>query len=318
MTMLRISALAAPFLLLSLPAFAVEATQVCPAWAGPQHVKQLTALFNDAGNHDPADDLLEVTLTLCAKAGARSAYQVSFDAVAPRFSDADRTGDGKVSRKDFCAETRDGSAALSRGVSTGLGTTVLVRGAGSAPDAVRFSVPVDAVAAGLARDGVTEIAVWAETRLVAATLPVALPYTGWRVLADYLPTPGRGDICAKPQAAAEVLSVALTSPAPACPADCSTAISQFGSGDYRGMTVSQACGYDALRRAGSVSLDIKDIINNSSFSLSVIASRCIVGPNPNLAVNSILSAAQQAACAPLAATVATAVTGLACNVAPPD
>ena len=154
--MLRISVLAAPFLLLSLPAVAVEATQVCPARAGPQHVKQLTALFNDAGNQDPADDLLEVTLTLCAKAGARSAYQVSFDAVAPRFSDADRTGDGKVSRKDFCAETRDGSAALIRGVSTGLGTTVLVRGAGSAPDAVRFSVPVDAVAAGLARDGVTQ------------------------------------------------------------------------------------------------------------------------------------------------------------------
>lgn len=315
--MLRISVLAAPFLLLSLPAVAVEASQVCPVRAGPQHIKQLTALFNDAGNLDPADDLIEVTLTLCEKAGARSAYQVSFDALAPRFSDADRTGDGKVSRKDFCAETRDGSAALIRGVSTGLGTTVLVRGAGSAPDAVRFSVPVDAVAAGLARDGVTQIAVWAETRLMATTLPVALPY-GWRILTDRLPTPVNGDICAKPQSAAEVLSIALTSPAPACPADCSTAISQFGSGDYRGMTVSQDCGYDAFRYAGAVSLNINDVINSNSFTLSVIAGTCVVGPNTNLAANRVISAAQQAACAPLAATVATAVTGLACNVAPPD
>jgi hypothetical protein len=201
-------------MLLAMPglAQAAEVVETCPARAGPHHLRSLNATFVDGGNQDLADDRIEVTLGLCGKAGPRSAYLVGFDAVAPWFVDTDRNGDGRGDASDQCADTRDGGAALVRGSADGLGTVTLVSGDGKAGDQVRFTVPVDQIAPGLARDGETRVAVWAEARLSAASLPAALPFTPLPMVADYLPRPAAGDACARPEVMDEVLSVVLAPP----------------------------------------------------------------------------------------------------------
>ena len=202
--------------MLAVPGLAQAAAvvEICPARVGPHHLQSLSAAFVDGGNQDPADDRIEVTLGLCGKAGPRSAYLVSFDARAPWFLDTDRNGDGRSDEGDQCADTSDGGAALVRGTGEGLGTVTLVPGDGKAADRVQFTVPVDQIAPGLARDGATYVAVWAEARLSAASLPAALPFTPLPMVADYLPRPDPGDACARPETEAEVLGVLLTPPQP--------------------------------------------------------------------------------------------------------
>ena len=208
-------------MLLAVPTFAnaAEVVEACPARVGPHHLQSLSATFVDGGNQDPADDRIEVTLGLCGKVGPRSAYLVSFDAVAPLFGDRDRNGDGRSDEGDQCADTRDGGVGLVRGAADGPGTVTVLAGDGKAPDQVRFTMPVDAIAPDLARDGDTRVAVWAEARLSAASLPAALPFTPLPMVADYLPRPRPGDACARPETEREVLSVLLTPPATLTTAD---------------------------------------------------------------------------------------------------
>ena len=134
----------------------LQASEACPAGARPHDVARLSLSFNDQGDDAGGNDTVEAVLTLCGKADLKkAAYEMSLDAVPPLFSDADRNGDGTVDRHDFCAQTRDAVSGLDAGASTGVGTATLVPGAGGAPDQVWFSVPVDAIAPDLPRDGRT-------------------------------------------------------------------------------------------------------------------------------------------------------------------
>ena len=153
-------------------------------------------------------------LTLCGKADLKkAAYEISLDAVPPLFSDADRNGDGTVDRHDFCAQTRDAVSGLDAGRPVGVGTATLVPGAGGAPDQVWFSVPVDAIAPDLPRDGRTRVYAWVETRQNANAAAPPTAYVVNRNVVDRLPVPDPTDGCALPQAAGEALSVTLTEPA---------------------------------------------------------------------------------------------------------
>src|SRR4051794_35649888 len=198
-------ALAPAPLLLPAPAPAAPSAQeACPAKPGPHNLGQLAASFNDQGDQDPSNDTIEATLTLCGKAGAKSAYELSLDGKPPLFSDADRNLDGTVDRRDFCVQTRDAIAGLDAGKGTGVGTATLMPGTGGAPDQVKFSVPVDAIASGLARNGQTQVYLWAETRLVAAIPVQPFSFMANRNVVDRLPVPNVKDGCALPQAAGEV------------------------------------------------------------------------------------------------------------------
>jgi hypothetical protein len=176
-------------------------------------------------------------------------------------------------------------------------------------------VPVDALAPGLPRDGATTVALWAETRLVGATLPVPLSFLHVRELVDRLPAPGASDFCFLPQAPAEVVEVVLAAPpSAACPAGCTGAIARFAAaGHAERPEGSQDCFYDTARSAGTVELDLF----SERSSLLVGASRCYVSLGGQILENSAPSDAEQAACAPVAAAAATAITGRSCDISPP-
>ena len=188
----------------------LQAGEACPANPLPHQARQLTVSYN---NQDPANDTVEATLTLCGKADLRkAAYEISLDAAPPLFSDADRNGDGTVDRHDFCAQTRGAVSGLDAGRPVGVGTATLVPGAGAAPDQIRFVVPVDAIAPGLARDGSVTVYAWAETRQNANAAAPPTAYVTNRTVVDRLPVPNPTDGCALPQAAGEVLAVTLAAP----------------------------------------------------------------------------------------------------------
>jgi hypothetical protein len=207
---------------------AQEAAQDCPAGEPlPHHVQRLAARFDDRGNRDPADDILEATLTLCGQVGARSAYEVSVDVRPPLFADADRDGDGQAGRKEFCAETRDavvrhhaGPPKNQRpedGGSDGVNSE-LVPGVGGVPHAIRFTGLVAALervlGEELPRDGSRTVHVWAEARLRAAAAAAPYAHAPNRKAVDRLPAPDLSDGCARPQEEGEALAVTLTAPSP--------------------------------------------------------------------------------------------------------
>jgi hypothetical protein len=107
-----------------------------------------------------------------------------------------------------------------------------------------------------------------------------------------------------------------STPPAQCPLPCTAAMLSFYAHDFSGHVLTPSCSFDALAQAGSVSLSAFRNDNDQDL-LSLTGGHCMVFTTSILTFSSTpVTSAEQAACAPLAAQIVTAVSGQPCNVYP--
>ena len=173
--------------LVATPAWAPNATSsitdTCDIGGGSNDIKTVTA------SYDAATDEIVVKMVLCTYADNKTTYRVYFDHRDTTNLDGDGIDDGPdtFDPNPVCVQTWDDRMAHKGTDDRGPGT-IDVFG-----DTLTYRVTVDELNPGLALGDT--VLVWADTRLKKVT--------------DRAPNTESGDGCAKPEVAAEVLSLEL-------------------------------------------------------------------------------------------------------------
>lgn len=105
-------------------------------------------------------------------------------------------------------------------------------------------------------------------------------------------------------------------PLPPCPLPCTAAMLRFYAHDFSGHVLSPACAYDTVANAGSATLGAFRNDNDQDL-LSLTSGHCSVFTTSILTFSdTVVTNDEQAACAPLAAQIITAVSSQPCNIYP--
>jgi hypothetical protein len=105
-------------------------------------------------------------------------------------------------------------------------------------------------------------------------------------------------------------------PLPQCPLPCTAAMLRFYAHDFTGHTFTPGCAYDTAASAGSATLSAFKNDNDQDL-LSLTGGHCSVFTTNLLTFSDTpVTNDEQAACAPLAEQIITAVSGQPCNIYP--